>query len=181
MIGMEGSACSGVSINYARHKNIEVVQLREAAKEDRNGNPTIEIGILDIHLKVNRIRPTVTCIGFGSHKITDESEILSMFYASILLPNGRKVQFEEYIRPFQDELYQQKLLNTFSKSYEIEGKIVTNHKGDIHFDHITLTGFLSETDLSSNRSFNIIDQVWMIMKKIFDRKTLIISKSGIIF
>lgn len=169
------------ALGYARHKNIEVVQLREAVKDDRNGDHTIDIGILEIHSKVIRTRPTVTCIDFGTYKITDESEILSMFYASILLPNDRKVQFREYMRTFQDELYKQKLLKTFSKTYEIEGKIIEYQDKDIHFDNITFIGFLVKTNLSSNRSFNIKDQVWMIMKKIFERKVLIISKSGIIF
>lgn len=169
------------ALNFAQHKNIELIQLREAGKEDRNGNQKIEIGVLDIHLKAFRTRPTITCIDFGTVKIADKDEILSMFYATILLPDNRVALLKDYMSTFQDELHQQKLLKTFSKSYEIKGKIIGHRKGDIHFDKMTFTGFLEKTDLSSTRSFNLVDQVWMIMRHIFEQKVFVLSKGGIIF
>lgn len=169
------------ALNFAQHKNIELIQLREAGKEDRNGNHKIEIGVLDTHLKAFRIRPTITRIDFGTVKITDKDEILSMFYATILFPDNRVALLRDYISAFQNELHQQKLLKTFSKSYEIKGKVIGFRKGDIHFNKMSFTGFLVKTDLSSTRSFNLVDQVWMIMRHIFEQKVFVLSKGGIIF
>lgn len=169
------------ALSFAQHKNIELIQLKEAGKEYRSGNHTLDIGILTIGLNIIQTRATVTYIDFGEHKITDENVILSMHYAKIMLSNGNVVSFGNYMGVFQKELHKQKLLEIYTKSYPIEGKLIGHSKDDIHFDKLAFTGFLVETDLSTTKTFNVIDQVWMLMKDIFDKKVFVISKGGVIF
>lgn len=166
---------------YAQHKNIELVQLKEAGKEYRNGKHSLDIGVLHIGLNIIRTRPEITCIDFGGHKITDEREILSMHYGKILLSNGSQESFGKYMSAFQNKLHQQKPLETYSKSYEVNAKLIGYRKEDVQFDKIVFTGVLVETDLSTTKSFNIVDQVWMLMNEIFEKKVFVVSKGGIIF
>lgn len=161
------------ALSFAQHKNIELIQLKEAGKEYKNGNHTVDIGIVNIGLNIIHARPTITCIDFGNYKITDQNEILSLFYV--------RNQLRDYMSTFQKELHKQKVLETYTKSYPAKGKLTDPPNEDIHFTSITFTGFLIKEDLSTTRSFNIVDQVWLLMKDIFDKKVFVVSKGGIIF
>jgi len=81
---------------------------------------------------------------------------------------------------FQNKLHQQPLLKTITRTYPVQGKITRTHREDIQFEQITFTGFLVERDASSTKSVDFIDQVWMIMKNIFENTTFSMTKGGII-
>jgi hypothetical protein len=51
----------------------------------------------------------------------------------------------------------------------------------IEIEKMEFTGFLAKIDASSKKSFQVVDQVWMIMQEIFEKKTFKLSKSGMLF
>ncbi|WP_199141978.1 restriction endonuclease [Pedobacter sp. ASV12] len=168
------------ALNFAQYKNIELIQLKEAGKDYNNGNHKLDLFTLDIGINAIMTRPKVTCIDFGEYQITDEREILSMHYAKIRLENGQNDPFGNYMSTFQRKLHNKKLLEIYSQSYPVKGTLIEYRKGDILFENITFTGFLLEEDHSTTRSFNIVDQVWMIMRSIFEDKVFVLSQGGII-
>ena len=168
------------ALNFAQYKNIELIQLKEAGKEYKNGNHRVDLFTLDIGINAIMTRPKVTCIDLGEYQITDEREILSMHYAKIRLENGQIDSFGNYMGTYQRKLHNQKLLKIYTRTCQVKGTLIGHRKGDIPFENITFTGFLLEEDHSTRRSFNIVDQVWMIMRSIFEDKVFVLSQSGII-
>jgi len=171
------------TLSYAEHKGIKLVELREAGKNDRDFQRTLEIGILDIPMKITRSRANITKIDFGTKVLTGEEEIMSMYYATLHDSIGREIPFSKYIIEFSDELKSRgELLKTATIDISTGGKLYWKLRGnEIIIEKIAITGFFSITDLSSTRSFRLTDQVWMIMKELFDNRNLTISKSGAIW
>jgi len=53
-------------------------------------------------------------------------------------------------------------------------------KESFKINEIILTGRLTEKDLSKNLKFTLVDEVWLIMKSIFDERTFSFSENGVI-
>jgi hypothetical protein len=51
---------------------------------------------------------------------------------------------------------------------------------DLHIDGITYTGQLRIIDSNENLKFKLVDEVWLIMKSIFNNRTFTISENGLI-
>jgi hypothetical protein len=165
---------------YAEHHGIKLVELREAGENDRDFQKTLEIGILDIQMKIIRSRANITKIDFGTKVITGEEEIMGMYYARLHDAHSREIPFLKYITVFSDELKSRReLLKTATIDVPTSGKLYWRLQGnDITVEKIAITGFYSKTDLSSTKSFRLTDQVWLIMKELFDNRNLTMSRSG---
>lgn len=168
------------TLSYAEHKGIKLVELREAQENDVDFKRTLEIGILDIRMNSMVSRANITKIDFGTKVITGEKEIMAMYYARLHDTSGREIPFSKYIIVFSDELRSRgELLKTATIDVPTGGKLCWRLPGnDIAVEKIAITGFFSKTDQSSIRSFRLTDQVWMIMKELFDNRNLTMSKSG---
>lgn len=168
---------------YAEHKGIKLVELRVVYEDDNNDNRTMEIGTLEININMKVSRANVTSIDFGSMLITSEKEIMSMYYLKLHDSYDRQIPFTKYMMAFSDELQSRReLLKTATIDFPFSGKLFLRLQDrEINVEKISITGFFTKTDKSSKRSFHLTDQVWMIMKEIFDKKALALSKSGIIW
>jgi predicted site-specific integrase-resolvase len=168
---------------YAEHKGIKLVELRVVDEDDNNDNRTMEIGTLEINASMKVSRANVTSIDFGSMVITGEREIMSMYYVKLHDSYDRQIPFTKYIMAFSDELESRReLLKTATIDFPVSGKLFLKLRDrEIVVEKISITGFFTKTDKSSKRSFQLTDQVWMIMKEIFDKKALALSKFGIIW
>ena len=171
------------SLAYAQHEGIKLVELREADENDGEFQKTIEIGTMDIQFDVEILRGTVTSIDFGSILITDEKEIMEMYYADLYDLEGRKIPFVNYLKEFSKEIQRRgKLLNTDTIDYPISSKLFWKLPDkEVPVEKIAITGFLIKIDSQSKRSFSLTDQVWLIMRDLFDKKKLTLSKSGLIW
>lgn len=165
---------------YAEHKGIKLVELREAQENDRDFKRTLEVGTLDIRMKIMVSRANITKIDFGTKVITGEEAIMAMYYAKLQDSNGREIPFLNYITVFSDEMKNRgELLKTATIDVPIGGKLFWKQSGsDITLEKIAITGFYSKTDQSSTKSFRLTDQVWLIMKELFNKRNLTMSKSG---
>lgn len=169
---------------YAEHLGIKLVELREAGADDLNGEHTIKFGILDIHGKVTILRPIMTKIDLGSKVITDEREIMAMHYVRMRTLNGIEVPFGTFISAFRKELDKhEKMFSTITRPFDaVNEKLIWNNgENELAIEKITITGFLAEIDDSFSRSFQLVDQVWMIMKEIFEKKAFTFSKTGMLY
>src|ERR1700733_5506350 len=159
---------------YAEHKGVKLVELREAGENDRDFKRTLEIGILDIRMEIMVSRANITKIDFGTKMISGEEEIMAMYYAKLHDAYGREIPFSKYITVFADELRSRgELLKAATIDVPIGGKLYWRLPGnDITVEKIAITGFFSKTDQSSTKSFRLTDQVWLIMKELFDKRNL---------
>jgi hypothetical protein len=175
------------TLTYAEHVGIRLVELREMEKGRVGGEDNIEVGILDLNNHITITRANITSIDLGSIQITDDVEIMAMRYtndAIILSPDGTKIPFGEYLNAYYNELNRQnQLLKTITINFPpVKGKLLRVDRDDQpDIEKISFTGFLCKIDASSKRSFQLVDQVWMIMKEIFEKKAYKLSKSGMLF
>lgn len=167
-------------INFAKYKNIGLVELREASDSPEEKSKSSDIGVFGI--KSTLLRPQILNVQIDTtDKVHNEKEQINVNKTMIVLSNGNLIPFSNYITMFQQELHKQKkIFQTVIKCYEIPDGSLLNEttNSSIKIKGIIFTGVLIEknTDLK----FSIVDQVWLIMKSIFEEKTFTISKSGVI-
>jgi hypothetical protein len=171
------------TVTYAQHEGIKLVELSEATENDVDFKRTLEIGTLDIGIKMMVSRANVTSIDFGSRTVAGEEEIMAMYYANLHDSYGRVIPFSKYLKAFSDELQSREaLLKTTTIDFSLSCKLFYKLPDEeIAVEKISITGFFTKTDSSSQRSFLLTDQVWMIMKELFDKRKLTMSKSGLIW
>ena len=168
---------------FAEHEGIKLVELREADENDSDYKKTLEIGTLFVNATVMVSRGKVTSIDFGSRTITGEEEIMAMYYTSLHDSNQRAIPFSNYLKAFSEEVQRRgELLKTTTIDFPISGNLLWKRSNEeIVVEKIVITGFFTKIDMSSERSFLLTDQVWMIMKELFDNRRLTLSTSGFIW
>jgi len=172
------------TIAYARHMGIKLVELWESGKTGLNSGHTVEFGELDIHINVAVTRPITTKIDPGSVILTDNNEIMSMHYAMMYTAEGRKVPFKICFKQFNDLLrdrdnLKEEITVTYGTPFD---KLNWKYKGqEVIVEKITFTGYLTEFNEHSKKYFTLVDQVRMIMKEIFERKRITLSKTGMLY
>ena len=171
-------------IDYAKHRNIGLVELREIEEKDLGGqSKKFDVGVLELNIKAYIYRPEILNIELDSiEKVQIEKETWKN-KNTIILSNGYKIPFVNYMKEFQNELHRQgKVFQAVKKSYEIPGGRLMNKQtnSSVGINLITFTGVLNKIDKSSNLKFTIVDQVWLIMKSLFEKKTFTFSENGII-
>jgi len=168
--------------SYAEHKGIKLVELREAEESDVEFKRTIEFGILDLNTQIMVSRGNVTSIDLGSLIITGEKEIMPMYYIELHDSHGRAIPFSTYLREFSEEVQRRgELLKTYTINYPLSSELFWKLPDkEIPVKKLSITGFLIKIERSYIRSFSLTDQVWLIMKELFDKRKLTLSKSGLI-
>jgi len=173
------------TLKYAEHKGIKLVELWEAGENDANFKKTFDIGILDINTKTIVSRGVVTSIDFGSKTVAvnGEDEMIGMHYIQLYDVSGNTISLSEFLKQFSLEIQRRgELLKTTTIEYPLNRKLFWRQSNnEIGFEKIAITGFYAKIDKSSKRSFNLTDQVWMIMDELFDKRRLTLSKSGLIW
>ena len=171
-------------IQYAKHTNIAIVHLREYEEKDlQDSSRKIDIGTLNLNIKIHRTRPAITSIDIGDNRKIEIKDEFDYFDFIIILKNGNQVAFYDYVNDFRKEINR---INDKSKpltgSYKIpSSKLLNRQTGEqIDLDEILFTGQLTESDHDHNLNYTIVDKVWLLMKSIFDERTFSFSESGII-
>lgn len=166
---------------YAKHKNILLVQLREAGKEDNERPKELCIDDLNLNVKLTRRHPEVTSIiamDFDNNKITlDEKDQYHIFIENT---NGKKSRLFDDIMEFKCHLHGQKPFATVTKTHAHQQSLLYFQNNIFKIKSITYTGLLTIHDQNQNKIFSIVDRVWLVMEKIFEQQTFMISESGLI-
>ncbi|WP_127139389.1 restriction endonuclease [Flagellimonas oceanensis] len=171
------------SITFAEHEGIKLVELREAKENDVDFKKTFEIGTLDIHFNIMVFRGNVTSIDLGSTIIAGEKEIMAMYYVELYDSHGGVIPFGKYLKAFSEDIQSRgELLKTNTIDYPLSCTLFWKLPDkEVLVEKISITGFLIKIDKHSKRSFLLTDQVWLIMKELFDKRNLTLSKSGLIW
>ena len=172
------------TLKFAEHKGIRLVELWEAGENDLNGKHTIDVGMLDININSTLIRPIITKIDLGQKVMTEEKEIMAMYEATMFNSDGKEVYFKTCLFAFLDDLENEDiLLKSITRSYIPAGGTLTwNCKGaELNIKEILVTGYLTRKNSRSTKYFQIVDQVWLIMNEIFEKRRTTLSKSGMMY
>jgi len=171
------------TLKFAEHEGIKLVILNEMEGHDDDSNQEVEIGTLDIKIKMSVSKTNITCISLGNKIIIDDHEILYMYYVTLNDSLGRNFQFGKYLREFSEKLEKRgELLKSITIEFALGSTLFwKQHNEIIAIDKIGISGYLSKTDQNSTCLFKLTDQIWMIMNDLFDKKKIALSKTGLVW
>ncbi|CAM4344432.1 restriction endonuclease [Flavobacterium terrigena] len=171
-------------IEYAKHKHIELVELREIEEKDLNENPKIiDLGDMELHVKSSIRRTEILNIDIGNNRKIDFKSEFELFNFLVIREDESYKPLITYMTEFRkEENPENKKTEKLTKYYEIPNGILYNRetKESLKINGITFTGQLREIDNSKNLKITLVDEVWLIMKSIFNERTFTFSESGLI-
>lgn len=172
------------AIDYAKFKNIGLVTLKEWNSNDQSSvSKEIELGILQINLNITTIRPKLLQINLGNNRNLDVQDEFDLLNYIILLREGKRVPFYDYVTDFRLHLSGQKKMDVeITKSYKLpESHLFRKSISEsIPFDEIIISGKLTQNDYKKDLEFTLIDKVWLLMKSIFEERTFSFLENGLI-
>lgn len=163
-------------IDFARYKNVGLVELREMADEDWEGR------LKTLSAEVNIMAPQYTGFNFMiSEKpppvFPTEKANLSLF--KLKRPGREEDDLTSIVQDFNQEVAKQKEGDPFEKIYEVEpGTRVTYIPSGETF---SITGIKISAILRIGKTgFSIKGEeyVWLIMKSVFEGNTYMIGRDG---
>jgi hypothetical protein len=162
-------------ILFAQHKNIGLVELREIEGGDRK---EFDLGILNIKTELRRPEILNIIIDNIGHDLKPEH--LNPRQLKLRLNGGEEVPFENYLTSFKNELHKVEPDKVVQKYYELKDSELINEvtKKTTQIKGLTLRGQLKVKN--SDLKWHIVDEVWLIMKTLFEDKSFTISKTGVI-
>ena len=170
--------------DFAHEYNIGLVELREIQEKDFHENPKeIHIGDLQLNIGVLITRPQILKIDIGNDQSIEIRDEWDYSNYVVILENQTEISLIKYVNEFRNEInIQNKKAEKITKHYEIPNAILFNRNTttSLEINGITFTGQLIEIDVSKNQSFKLVDQVWLIMKSIFEERVFTFSESGLI-
>jgi len=171
------------TLQYAKHQGIKLVTLKEL---EEGGNQTVNLAVVDFVMNFTLTRPTIVSIDFGTFVISDPDEIYRFYingYATLLTPTQSNIPMKDYIFKFIDVMHKenQPWKTRIMDCGELKAKLVRAHHGNQEISKIIFTGILVKTDNHSSKSFDLVDQVWMIMEEIFEENAYKLTRGGILF
>lgn len=174
------------AINFANHSNIELVILRERENNILKTEPKeFVFGFLEVSHYITIFRPEILSIHVeeSEENFVNEKKTINRYSNTILLSNGNKIPLDNYATEFQNALRNaNKLFQIATQRYEIIGGSLINNidKSTIKIKGLIFTGILKKLESNSNKEFSLKDQVWLIMKSIFEERSFTILENGII-
>lgn len=171
-------------LEYAKFKNIGLVELREPTDKDYESTPKeIEIATLQINLNIKATRPKLLQINLGNNRNLDVQDEFDLFNYFILLRDGKRIPFYDYITDFRIDITNQKKMDIeITKSYKLPESHLFRRgiSESIQFDEVTIIGKLTQNDYSKDLEFTLVDKVWLLMKSIFENRTFSFLDNGLI-
>ena len=171
-------------INYAKYKNIELVELREIEKNDLNENSKeIHIGDLELHINTSIKRTEILNIDIGDNRNIDFKSEFDYFNFIVIQEDKSQKPLYTYITEFRNDVNpQNKKTEKLTKHYKIPNGVIFNKetKETFKINGITFTGQLREKDENKDLEFRLVDEVWLIMKSIFNERTFTFTENGLI-
>ncbi len=164
------------AITYAKYKNIGLVELREMMEEDWEGRPRI----FDFKSTVRRpeiIGVTILPSLFNNSDIVQEQ--IQTDTLELVIHTGEIVSIEKYLTDFKKELHTHPIEKIIEKRIFLPMSKLINSKSEkvLFIDGFILKGKLTELP---GPKFFPVDEIWLLMKSIFEEKSYTISKRGII-
>lgn len=165
------------AISYAKHRNIGLVELRELNEDELRQKPRIKM--LSSKILRSEITNIVIVPSLFNRSQVDREEVPT-YGMLVKKRDGEIIQFIDLLKEFEKELQSQPIGKMTQKRIMMPMSELINKKSGnaLFIDGVEFTGFLKEIDF--DLKFHVVDEVWMIMKSLFEEKTYTISKRGII-
>lgn len=165
------------AISFAKYKNIGLVELREIVEEDMKDEPFIK------HIKSTLRRPEITniiIIPSLFNRAEQNQERVEYDCMTIKKSDGSEVPIGDLLTAFKKELHTEPVGEVIEKKIFMPmSKLINTHTTKTVFiDGLILKGVLIERD--AGLILHPIDEVWLIMKSIFEDKSYTISRKGLI-
>jgi len=171
-------------IAVAKYHNIGLVQLREAVDNDFNDNPReLEIGQLQFNMKMVVRRPEILSVVTDGGYLLKAQDYFDFLDYGIISETDDRIPLINYVDAFRKEISQiNRELELITKRFDFPNRSLYNRRtqSSIKINYIIFTGQLRKSDESRNFKITIVDQVWLIMKSIFEDRTFSFSESGVI-
>jgi len=182
IVSKSGFTPDGIAL--AKFKNIGLVELREAVDNDfKDNSRELEIGQLEIRMKIVARRPKILSVVTDGGYLLDAQDHFDFLDYGVRSENGDHVPLIKYVDVFRLEISRiDKELELITKRYDFPNRTLYNRQtqSSIKINYIIFTGHLRVSDESKNIKFTLVDQVWLIMKSIFEERTFSFSESGLI-
>lgn len=171
-------------VDYAKYRNIGLVELREIDSQDLNGSSKeMNIGDLNIHISMIITRPEILFVDINNNQRLEIKHEFDYHDFIITLENGNQIPLINYVNDFRQKVnLENKENEMITKHYKIPKGVIINRRKStsVMLNEMTITGQLIKIDASKKIQFTLVDTVWLIMKSIFDEKTFTFSESGLI-
>lgn len=162
------------AVNFAKYKNIGLVELREMEEHDWKGRRRI------FDIKTFLRRPEILSIVVDNVGPNLAAEEIQTDQIKIHLANGKTTTFASVVDEFKQKVRETAIGTPVEKFYPFVGAKMINQltKKITKIRGIKIKGILTEKD--AGIKFHPVDEIWLIMKSIFEEKTFTVSKKGII-
>jgi len=165
------------AISYAKYKSIGLVELREIEEKDWEGRPRI------LNIKTWRRRPEVTkviIIPSLFNRSEQDHERVQPEIMTVKKYDGKEISMSDYVNEFIREIHSHPVNKVIEKKIFIPMSQLTNNqtKKTIFIDGFVMKGVLTEKNI--DLKWHPVDEIWLIMKAIFENKSFTISRKGII-
>ncbi len=171
-------------VDYATHKNIEIVELREIKENDLNENSkVIHFGDLELNITTSMKRTEILNVDIGDNRNIDVKNEFDYFNFFVIHQDKSHKPLFNYITEFRNDVNPlNEKTEKLSKHYKIPSGTIYNRKTKetLRIEGITFIGQLKQTVDNRNLKFSLVDDVWLIMKSIFNERTFTFSESGLI-
>ncbi|WP_426484624.1 restriction endonuclease [Flavobacterium sp. 2] len=170
-------------INFAKYRNIGLVELREINDEDlQRDSREIYMGQFGFNLSILITSPVILTVGIGNNRRIEFEHELDFYEYLIILNNGKQVLLASFAEDFRREVGKGRKNKLYTKCREIPGSTLVHRVtcASVNLDEITFTGKLTEVDASRKIEVKLTDKVWLIMKSIFEERVFTFSHTGII-
>ena len=172
-------------ISFAKQKNIGLIELREIKEGEQNENDketSFSIGELIVDFKIERERPKILNIEFDFVDTNQKSDITEPNQMIIRLKEGNEVALTKFLLSFEEKLHNEEPGKRIKKYYEFENANLINKmsKEITQIRGLALIGELELKNMDNTLHFNIVDEIWLIMKSLFENNSYAISKLGMI-
>ncbi len=168
--------------NFAKHYNIDIVELREFDKNRKESvSKQLEIASILIKADCTLHRPEILKI--IAHPGEQEIELADMYKIRVVIAPWLRFPLSKYLSRFQEELHAQyKISKTITKRYDDINAFLEHANNDypIKITALSFTGVLKKINSQHNTDILLTENVSLIMKSIFDERTFSISENGII-
>ncbi|MBK7223502.1 MAG: restriction endonuclease [Saprospiraceae bacterium] len=171
------------AISFAEYKNVGLVELREMEKrdwQDQLTKPSFQVALVSITTAITLRRPEISSIII--HRINDNPIKINPRHMAVRHNSGYEVSIDQYFGAFKKLLHDQEPEKILEKYYELKDAILINRttKEETPISGFTLLGKLTVRNDDVKREIEIVDEVWLTMKILFEGNSFSVLKSGLI-
>lgn len=165
----------------ANFYGIKLVQLRELNEKDSDlQSKKIDLFKFKQQSYIEIKRPTISQITV----LNEDYEKIELTNANqdstYIEDNNNSLRLFDWVKKFNDFVHENKSSQELTKNYNLNGGFLMMAGNKIPITSISFTGYLKTINETKNNLFTVQDDVWLIMKKLFENKRFLITEAGLI-